>query len=128
MNTTTFLAQLWGPAIVAIGLGIFVSRNYYIRIYKELEKETLSMLLFAMVAITAGIAQIHFHNTWNTLPEVIISFLGWSLLLKGLAFAIVPGWVDQGADYQVKSNLVQVGGAVMLIVGIYLCWFGFLVN
>lgn len=125
MDTTTFLSQLWGPAILAVGLGIFASRKYYIRIYRDLEKETLSVLLFGMVAITAGIAQIHFHNSWSSFPEAVVSLLGWMLLLKGLAFAIVPGFVDRGGDFQVNSNLVPLGGALMIIVGIYLSWVGF---
>ncbi len=127
MNTTTFLAQLWGPAILAVGLGIFVSRKYYVRIYRDLEKETLSVLLFGMVAITAGIAQIHFHNVWGSFTQIVISLLGWMLLLKGLAFAVVPGFVDRGGDYQVKSKLITVGGGLMLILGIYLSWVGFFI-
>ncbi len=46
MNTTTFLAQVWGPAILAVGIGIFVSRSFYAKIYGDLEKEPLACLIF----------------------------------------------------------------------------------
>ena len=46
METTLFLAKLWGPAILAVGIGVFVSRNYYIKIYLDLEKDALAVLLF----------------------------------------------------------------------------------
>ncbi len=125
MDTTTFLAQLWGPAILAVGVGIFISPKYYTRVYRDLEKETLSVLLFAMVAISGAITQIHFHNIWGSFTQIVISLLGWMLLAKGLAMAIVPGFVDRGGDFQVKSNLIPAGGVVMVILGAYLSWVGF---
>jgi len=126
MNTTIFLAQIWGPVILAVALGTFVSRKYYIKIYHELEKETLAVLLFGMVAISAGIAQIHFHNVWNTFPQVVVSLLGWMLLIKGLAFAIVPRLVDRGGDWTIKSHILPFAGGLMVIVGVYLSWVGYL--
>ncbi len=125
MDTTTFLAQMWGPAILAVALGVFFSREYYVKIYRDLQKEALALLLFGMVAISAGIAHIHFHNVWGSFPEVIISFLGWALLLKGLVMAIFPKMVDMVGDYEAKSNLIPAAGGLMLIVGAYLTWFGF---
>ena len=125
MNVTEFLAQIWGPVLLTIGLGVFVSRTYYVKIYNDLEKETLAVLLFGMVAMAAGIAQIKFHSEWDTFPEIVISLLGCGLLLKGIAFALVPGLVDKGGDWEVKSKLVPFSGSLMLILGAYLCWVGY---
>lgn len=120
-----FLSQIWGPVLLAIGLGIFVSRDYYLKIYQDLEKETLAVLLFGMVAMSAGIAQILYHNVWGNLNEVIISLMGWGLLLKGAAFAIVPKLVDRGADWQASSKLIPLSGAVVLVLGAYLSWIAY---
>ncbi len=125
MNITFFLAQLWGPTLLAIGTGVFVSRKYYLKTYRDLQKETLAVLLFGMVAIPVGIAHIHAHNVWDTVPEAVISLLGWGTLLKGLLFAIAPGLVDKAGDFEANSKLVPVAGALMLVVGMYLSWFGF---
>lgn len=125
MENTIFLAQIWGPIMLAIGLGFYTSRAYYIRVYKDLEKETLAVLLFAMFGIAAGIAQIMYHNTWNTLPEILISLFGWGLLLKGLVFAIAPGFVNKSGDYYARTNLIPVAGAVLIILGAYISWFGY---
>jgi hypothetical protein len=48
MELTQFLAQIWGPVILAIGLGIFVSPKYYSKVYHDLEREPLAILVFAM--------------------------------------------------------------------------------
>lgn len=44
METALWLAQLWGPVMFAVGAGIFVSRGYYPKIYRDLEKEALAVL------------------------------------------------------------------------------------
>jgi hypothetical protein len=125
METTIFLAKLWGPAILAVGLGVFVSRNYYIRIYRDLEKDALSVLIFGMIAMTAGIAHILFHNVWGTFLEGLISFLGWGLFAKGTLFIIVPNFVNRAGDFWVNKNLIPLAGTLTLIAGAYLCWMGF---
>lgn len=127
MHPTSFLAQLWGPAILAVGVGVFVSRKYYLKTYRDLQKETLAVLLFGIVAISAGITHINYHNVWRTFPEMVISFLGWGLLLKGFIFAIAPGLVDKAGDFEADSKLVPIAGVLMLIAGVYLSWIGFFI-
>lgn len=125
MNTTLFLAQLWGPTILAVGIGVFVSRKSYLKTYRDLQKETLAVLLFGMVAMSSGIAHITYHNVWGTFPEIVISLLGWGLLLKGLAFTIAPGLVDKVGDFEADAKLIPAAGVFMLIAGMYLSWVGF---
>src|SRR3989344_2352791 len=125
MDTTIFLAKLWGPAILAVGLGIFISRNYYIKIYRDLEKDALAVLLFGMVVMTAGVAHILAHNVWGSFMEGLISFLGWSLLVKGTLFVVAPRLVDKSGDYLANKKLIPIAGLLTLVAGIYLVWFGY---
>jgi hypothetical protein len=126
MEVTILLAQIWGPLILAIGLGVFVSRDYYLKIYRDLDKETLAMLIFAMVAMAVGIIHVRIHNAWGNLSEILISFLGWALLAKGLMFAIAPKFVNRAGDWVAKAKVVPVAGIIMLIIGAYLSWIGYL--
>ena len=125
MDNTLFLAQIWGPVMLAIGLGVYTSRDYYIKVYRDLQKETLAVLIFAMAAMAAGIAQILSHNVWGTLPEIIISFVGWGLFIKGAFFAMIPHVVDRLGDWQADSKLIPFAGVAMIILGAYLTWFAY---
>ncbi len=125
METTIFLTKLWGPAILAVGIGVFVSRSYYIKIYRDLEKDALAVLLFGMVAMTAGIAHILFHNVWNTFPQGIISFLGWALFFKGTLFVVAPNFVDKAGNFCVSKHLIPIAGLLTLIGGGYLTWIAY---
>lgn len=127
METTIFLAQIWGPVVLAVGIGIFVSRDYYIKIYRDLEKEKFAALVFGMMALAAGAAHIGAHNTWGTLPEIVISLLGWGLFIKGAMLTIAPKLADKAGDWTVKSKMVPSAGGFALLVGVYLSWLGYVV-
>ncbi len=118
--------QIWGPIMLAVGLGFFVSQKYYTKLYRDLDKQSFAVFVFAIVAIAAGIAQIQAHNVWGTFPQIVISILGWGVFLKGVIFAISPNFVDRAAEWESKSKLIPVAGALMLILGVYLTWAGYL--
>jgi hypothetical protein len=125
MDTTLFLAQLWGPAILAVGVGILLSRSYYVKLYRDLEREKLAVLTFGLVALTMGIIHINVHNVWSTFPQMFISLLGWGLLVKGIAFVAFPKVVDQSGDWAVHAKLLPTLGIVLMIAGVYLSWIGY---
>ena len=123
-----FLAGLWGPAILAVGIGFFVSREHYLRIYRDIQREPFALLVFGMAGIAAAIAQISVHNVWDTLPEMLISFLGWAMLLKSLSFMIMPNIADKLSDIVAsKSTLITTAGVIMLVAGGYLTWLAYMV-
>lgn len=125
MELTQLLAQIWGPAILAVGLGVFLSGPYYIKIYRDIDKSPLAMLTFGMFAMAAGLLQVSLHNAWNTLPEIIVSFLGWALLVKGALFLIAPRFVDKMGDGWADKKLIPLAGTLMLVFGGYLSWIGY---
>jgi hypothetical protein len=126
MDTTIFLASIWGPIILAMGLGIFVSRSYYVRIYRDLEKDALAVLTFGMLAMAVGIIQIKAHDVWNNLPEIVVSLIGWMLLVKGAMFTIIPRVVDKSGDWVLRTKLMIAVGVMTLIIGAYLSWIAYI--
>lgn len=127
MDITIFLAQLWGPIMVAVGLGFFFSQKYYVRIYRDLEKAPFAVLFFGMFAMMVGILQVQVHTVWNTLPEIIVSLLGWTLLVKGVVCTTFIGLADRGGDWALSARIVPLAGAGALILGMYLSWIGYFI-
>lgn len=126
MYITLFFTQLWGPVLLAIGLGIFISRTYYVKLYRDLEKNSLAVLSLGIMFMIVGIIQTASHNVWQTLPQIIISVLGWVTLLKGFVFLAIPKIVDRAGDWEAKSKLIGVAGGAMLVIGVYLTYLGFI--
>ncbi|MEX2369338.1 MAG: hypothetical protein WD552_03035 [Candidatus Paceibacterota bacterium] len=127
METTVFLAQIWGPVLLAIGLGVLISRHRYTRMYREVGKETFALLFFALLAIAGGIAQILAHNVWGSFPEILISLFGWILLVKGAVLAVFPKLAGKVGRCCLKSSVAIIAaGVITLILGVYITRFGFL--
>ncbi len=126
MELTIFLAQLWGPILLALGVGMFTNRRFYGRIYGELEDSPLALLVFGLVAMVAGTAHVLVHQTWGTPLEAIITFLGWGLLGKGVLFIVAPNFVDRAGDGWLNLKLLPLAAGLVLILGFVLVWFGYL--
>jgi uncharacterized protein YjeT (DUF2065 family) len=125
METTMFLASLWGPVMIAAGIGFFSSPKYYEKIYRDLEKSPFAILIFGMAAMAAGLAQIHAHNLWGTLSEGLVSLLGWGLFLKGVAATAFPNTVDEMGNWWAKKKMTAFVGYARFLLGFYLSFIGY---
>lgn len=120
---TIFLAGLWGPALLAFGLGALISRDHYEKLYRHIGQEHLGMLIVGLAGIIIGIAHVMAHNVWVTPVEMIISLLGWLLLLKGAVMTIVPRIaIDKSNWFAGNSSLLTGAGLITLVAGAYLSW------
>lgn len=126
MELTYMLAQIWGPILLAIGVGFFLSSAFYKTVYGELEKESFAVLFFGMIAMAVGIAHVMVHNTWDSLAEIVVSLLGWALLVKGIVCVVAPRLADKMSDMMVASRVVPMAGIGALLLGGYLTWIGYL--
>jgi hypothetical protein len=127
MDMSMFLAQVWGPILLAFAVGLFTSKAHYSRVYSDIQKEPLALLTFGMFAMALGIAQLSIHNAWDTPLQIIVSLLSWGVLLKGTMFIVAPNWVDHMGDWQSKSGLVTFAGVGALLLGGYMTWVAYLV-
>jgi len=127
METTFFLAHLWGPILLAAGFGMFFNRAYYARVYRDLEQDAFAVVFFGMAAMAAGITQVLAHNTWHSFPEILISLLGWGLLLRGIVCTAFPKLAERSAKRALKAHLLPYMGIIVFLLGMYLSWFAYLV-
>jgi len=125
MTATMFLSQLWGPILLAVGIGFFTSRAQYVQLYRDLQKESLAVLTFGIGAVLLGMIQLNGHNLWGTLNEVVISILAWGTLIKGFAFLIFPGVIERAAHWESRTRLVPFVGVLLIVVGAYLSIVGY---
>ncbi len=125
MDVTSLFAAVWGPVLVAVGLGFFCSTEYYRKIYRDLEQGSFAVLFFGMFAMAAGIVHILIHNVWDSLPQILVSLLGWGVLIKGIICVTFPKFADRGGDWALNTKLVPAAGATILVLGVYLSWVGY---
>lgn len=123
---TILVAQLAGPAILAVGLGIFFSKDYYIKVYRSLENETLAVMMGGLTILIAGIALVLNHNLWDSLLAGIVSAIGWLSILKGLMLILFPKTVNTFGDMVANSKFFNSMSILAVLCGGYLSYVAYL--
>jgi hypothetical protein len=82
--------------------------------------------LFGLVDFAAGLAIVLTHNVWVTNWRVLITLIGWLMLMRGAVRIAAP---DQIKGYAAKvirnQRIYPVTGAVAVIFGLIFCYFGY---
>ena len=119
------LAQIWGPILLALGVGVYLSPSYYVKVYRNLENETLAVMMAGIAALAVGIVQVMYHNVWATLPEIVLSLLGWATLLKGLMLLAYPKMANDFGDMVAEGNFFRIAAGVSIVLGGYLTYLAY---
>jgi hypothetical protein len=126
MQTSVFLAKLIGPILVLAGAALLINRKLMDAIARELLGGPLLLPLLGLLDFAAGLAIVLTHNVWVADWRVIITILGWLLMVRGAVRLLIT---DQARAFGSKllknKNAVTVALAVTLGLGLVLSYFGY---
>jgi hypothetical protein len=126
MRTSIFLAQLIGPVMLAVGIGIFANAAVYRGLADEFLRSRALIYLSGLLTMTAGLAIVLNHNVWRPNWPVVITVLGWLAAIGGAARIIAPQGTEKLGRAMLDSKLgFTVAGVVWLAVGALLCFYGY---
>jgi hypothetical protein len=130
MNETTLqLSRLIGPVTLLIGLSFALHKEFYMDWLKNLKKNGAFLFLAAIIEATAGFAIVLSHNLWTTTPEIIISVLGFGMILEGtLVLLGGKSWVKLAVRLLSRTApWFMISALATLALGGYLTWIGYFV-
>src|SRR5688572_24746470 len=126
-STSVFMAKLIGPFFLALGAGLLVNGDCYRDITREFLNSKSLICLAGVISLPAGLAIVLTHNVWTLDWRVLITIIGWLSIAAGAFRMVAP---QQAADFgRSKADnplLIKIGGAIWLVVGALLCFFGYL--
>ncbi len=127
MEITIFLSKALGVYCVIIALTILSNKAMYRSVLKSFASNQALLYLSGFLALGLGLMIVLLHNTWNTGPEVIISLIGWIVLLKGVVRLAFPAYTARmlAAAEQMKDEYVVLLAYGIIILGTYLTYQGF---
>ena len=86
-----FLAKLLGLYLIAISVGMLVSKRRTLAALDEMTRSGPWMLFSGLVAAAAGLAIVLGHNVWTGgALAIVVTLFGWAALLKGVSLLLVP--------------------------------------
>jgi uncharacterized membrane protein HdeD (DUF308 family) len=127
MTTSKYLARLMGPVLLTIGVGMVFGMLLEGDAYSSLAKEFIASraLIFVTgaLALTAGLAVVNAHNLWVPDWRVIVTILGWLLIVRGIFNLVFPATMQTLGDRMIASH-AGVLAVILSVMGYEDLWNG----
>ena len=121
MHPSIFLAQLIGPFIVLISIGMLLNLKVYRQIIEDFLKSTALIYISGLITFVTGLAIVLFHNLWVADWRVIITVFGWLTLIKGVWLVVLPANAVKISKVFTKNiKFVVIPWIAMFALGIFL--------
>jgi len=126
METSVFIAKIFGLCYLTLGIGFLLNRKAFQQVMADFCKNAALLLYGGLFALVIGIVIILKHNVWASDWTVIVTVVGWIALIKGIWIILFPQRVSKFMQvYQENENLLKFQGIFVLIFGAVLTYFGF---
>lgn len=127
MQTSVFLAQLIGPTLLVIGIGMIANRDAYRTMAQEFVASRALIYIAGILAFVPGLAIVLTHNVWVLGWPVIVTLFGWLALFGGIFRLLFPQEVTRiGTRMIANPPALTIGGAVTLLIGVILSFYGYI--
>ena len=124
MELSNFLANVFGISIIAVSLSLLSYPKIIKKIFESMQNEP-TLFFTGVVSFVIGISMILTHNIWVYDWKVIVTILGWAILLKGVIRLFLPDMVMGIARRMKNSQWITFILVLNVIFGCVLVYFGF---
>jgi len=90
MDNVTVLARVLGPLLGITALGLLINYKAYLNMVAEFAQHRGLSFLAGYLALTGGLLILAFHRLWLWDWVVLITILGWVMVIKGAVILIFP--------------------------------------
>jgi hypothetical protein len=126
MPTSIFLAKLMGPILALGGLAMLINRKELEALAQEFLRSRALFFLLGLVDFAIGLAIVLTHNVWIADWRIIITLLGWFLLVRGAVRVLIPDQIKPiGTKLLRNANVVTGSVAATFVLGLVLSYFGY---
>ena len=126
MDIVNFLAEVWGFSLVLLSMVFLVQPRNIQRMIALIEHEGVILLMGAM-NVVLGIILILSYNQWTASWHVVVTLLGWLILLRGLGTLFLPQKTTILMEkLKASPDVLSYMLVVTTILGCFLVYAGFL--
>jgi len=126
MQSSAFIAKLVGPMLVVVSVGMLTNKDTYHAIISEFLHSGALVYLAGLLSLLAGLAIVNAHNSWRAEWSVIITILGWLMLIGGIVRIVLPHFtVSFGAAVYGSTAAVVIVAIIGLVIGGFLTFKGY---
>ena len=125
METSIFLAKVIGLVGVISTAAVLIRYNESLDLEEEAVKSPAIAYLGGFAILILGVLLVVSHSVWTFDWRLVITIVGWLVLLKGVGRIFFPSAVRRLIERKRDSRWFLMGEVVVFVVGLYLLYYGF---
>lgn len=121
-----WISKFLGPIILVVSVPMILTPRRLQETTARFLADSPLILISGVLAMVAGLSIVNTHNVWVLGWPVIITFLGWALVLGGVFRIAAPRVVhDVGGAMVGRPTITIIAGAIWGSIGAFLTFKGY---
>lgn len=125
METTVFLARVIGLFGAISTLAILIRYKTYLAMEESAAKNPVLTYLSGFFILLVGLVLTLSHPVWTLDWPIVITIIGWLVLIKGALRILFPEIVQKLIDKKQTDRRFLLSEIVVLLISLYLIYQGF---
>jgi len=127
METSIFLAKIIGLVCVISTAAVMLRYKESLAFEEEAVRSPLFIYMSGFVILILGILLVVSHSVWEFDWRLVITVIGWLVLLKGIGRIFFPHAVKRLIEKKKVNRKFILGEVAVFLIGIYLLYYGYIV-
>lgn len=120
-RTTRMFARVIGPYFLVVPLTAALRASEMQTLLSDFEASPVWAWFGGAITLLLGLLVVALHPYWNGPPAVIVSALGWLMVVRGVLLLAFPAALMSAANAVIGTGTVwRVGYAALALLGLYL--------
>jgi hypothetical protein len=127
MVETAVLGGVLGVVLVAVGAAAVLREKLLVKFLEETSEGSIG-LVFGLFEAAIGLLMVYIHNVWVLGYQVVITLIGWYLLIDGAADLLIPEKFKERVSGVLEDNeeesydISRSLGVMLVVLGAYLIY------
>jgi len=126
MQLSKVIARMAAIIYLSSSISAFFIPDYYRKVSEDMFNNAGLTYLAGFVTVIIGLLIVHYHNIWAKNWTVLVTFLGWLALLKGILLIACPGFILSLSEGMLTERGLKIFPYTSLCLGLLFGYFGFL--
>ena len=123
MANSKTVAGLIGPTLIALAAALLINLGSISTLVESVSRDPALVLVSGVLSFVAGLAVVRVHNYWARDWAVLVTILGWLLLVGGLARILFPIWLaEMAANFGQNTGFIVGEAVVFLVIGAFMSY------
>ncbi|MBU0646124.1 hypothetical protein KJ611_01440 [Patescibacteria group bacterium] len=120
MEVSLFLGKVIALYFIIMALFLIIKKKSLKSTIENFWKNDGSMMFMSAIVLIMGLMVVVSHKVWTADWRIIVTLVGWLMLLKGVALLFFPDWLKNLSKKMMKDSYMLVAGVIWFIIGLYL--------